>query len=355
MTMDFFPFIRPALHALDAERAHRLAIRALASGLIPRPCGRDDEMLRQQVFGLDFPNPIGMAAGFDKDAQVYNALFSLGFGFVEVGTVTPCPQSGNPKPRLFRLPRDQAVINRMGFNNAGLEAMLARLSARPKCGILGVNLGANKTSADKIADFTVGVAAVGEVADYMVVNVSSPNTPGLRDLQAGDELDELLLRVMAARRLKTPLLVKIAPDLQRHEVADIASVVMKHDVDGVIVSNTTLARGGLKDPASAETGGLSGAPLFEPSTRILAQMYIATEGKVPLIGVGGISSGKDAYRKIRAGASLVQLYTALIYHGPALVGRIKDELRQLLVKNGCDTISQITGSDAAAMAQEQQE
>ncbi len=355
MAMDFFPLIRPVLRVLDAERAHHLGIKALASGLYPRDCRRDDEILHQQVFGLDFYNPVGMAAGFDKGAEVYDALLGLGFGFVEVGTVTPRPQSGNPKPRLFRLPQDRAVINRMGFNNAGLDAMLARLSARQNRGILGVNLGANKGSSDKIADFVAGVAAVGELADYMVINVSSPNTPGLRDLQAGDELDELLRQVIAARRTKTPLLVKIAPDLQREAITDIASIVMAHQVDGIIVSNTTLARDNLQDPAAGEAGGLSGAPLFEPSTRILAQMHIATGGRVPLIGVGGIASGADAYKKIRAGASLVQLYTALIYHGPALVGHIKSELCELLVKDGCDTISEIIGRDAAAIAQEQQE
>jgi len=245
------------------------------------------------------------------------------------------------------------VINRMGFNNAGLEAMLPRLKSRPKRGIVGVNLGANKTSEDKVADFVTGVAAVQELADYMVINVSSPNTPGLRDLQAGAALDALLGQVMAARHAKTPLLVKIAPDLESETLHNIASVIMAHGVDGIIVSNTTLSRDGLIERAARQAGGMSGAPLFELSTRVLARMYLATKGSVPLIGVGGISSGADAYRKICAGASLVQLYTALVYQGPGLITRIKTELCELLEKSGAATISQITGKDAGAIAQEQ--
>ncbi len=352
MVFDFYPLLRPALHAFDAERAHGLTIKALEAGLFPRPCGKDDAILRTRVFGLDFTNPIGMAAGFDKDARVTGPLLALGFGFTEAGTVTPLPQAGNPKPRLFRLPGDRAVINRMGFNNEGLTAMLERLRARPKRGIIGVNLGANKASADKIADFVTGVEVVQELADYMVINVSSPNTPGLRDLQAGEELDALLGQVMAARHCPTPLLVKIAPDLDDEALSDIAAVVMAHGVDGVIVSNTTLSRSGLSERAAGEAGGLSGAPLFGLSTRILARMYLETGGKVPLIGVGGISSGADAYRKICAGASLVQLYTALIYQGPELITRIKRELAALLEINGANTISEITGRDAKAIAQD---
>ncbi len=352
MVFDFYPLLRPALHAFDAERAHGLTIKALEAGLFPRPCGKEDAILHARVFGLDFPNPVGMAAGFDKDARVTGPLLALGFGFTEAGTVTPLPQAGNPKPRLFRLPGDRAVINRMGFNNEGLGAMLGRLKKRPGHGIIGVNLGANKASTDKIADFVTGVEAVQELADYMVINVSSPNTPGLRDLQAGEELDALLRRVMAVRHSKTPLLVKIAPDLDDTALSDIATVVLAHGVDGIIVSNTTLSRHGLSKSAADEAGGLSGAPLFALSTRILARMYLETGGKVPLIGVGGISSGADAYRKICAGASLVQLYTALIYQGPGLITRIKRELAALLEINGANTISEITGKDAEAIAQD---
>jgi dihydroorotate dehydrogenase len=352
MAFDFFPLLRPALLALDAERAHGLTIKALEAGIYPRPCGPDDMRLRQSLFGLDFPNPLGMAAGFDKDARVMQALLALGFGFAEVGTVTPLPQEGNPKPRLFRLPADGAVINRMGFNNEGLDAVLPRLKARPGRGIVGVNLGANKTSKDKIADYVTGVRAVQELADYMVINISSPNTPGLRNLQAGAELDALLGQVMAARHCQTPLLVKIAPDLDSRALHEIAAVIVAHGVDGVIVSNTTLSREGLRERAAAESGGMSGAPLFKLSTRILARMYMETRGRVPLIGVGGISSGADAYDKIRAGASLVQLYTALVYQGPGLITRIKRELGALLEKNDIRTISQVTGKDAEAIAQD---
>ena len=352
MALDLFPFLRPALHALDAERAHGLTIAALEAGIYPRACRPDAAGLHQSLFGLDFPNPLGMAAGFDKDGRVMEPLLALGFGFVEVGTVTPRAQAGNPKPRLFRLPADRAVINRMGFNNAGLDALLPRLGARSGRGIIGVNLGANKTSENKIADYVAGVKAVQELADYMVINISSPNTPGLRDLQASAELDALLGQVMAARHCATPLLVKIAPDLDIQALREIAAVIMSHGVDGVIVSNTTLSREGLHSPAAAEAGGLSGAPLFALSTKVLAQIYIETKGQVPLIGVGGISSGADAFRKICAGASLVQLYTALVYQGPGLIARIKRELSALLEKNGVRTISEITGRDAGAIAQD---
>jgi dihydroorotate dehydrogenase len=312
-------------------------------------------MLRQTVLGLTFVNPIGLAAGFDKNGAVVRPMLDLGFGFVEVGTVTPLPQPGNPRPRLFRLTGDRAVINRMGFNNEGAAAMAARLQARVSRGpgaargILGINLGKNKEQADAAADYVAGVAALGALAEYLVINVSSPNTPGLRALQERTRLEELIARVLAARDAlarRPPLLLKIAPDLLEEERADIAAVALDSGLDGLVVSNTTVARPAGLDPRHAgEAGGLSGKPLFEASTAVLRDMYRRTEGRLPIIGVGGIASGADAYAKIRAGASLVQLYSALVFEGPGLVRRIKNELAALLMRDGFASVGAAVGVD----------
>jgi dihydroorotate dehydrogenase len=341
--------VLPLLRRLPAERAHELTIRGLASGAAPRRATPDDPILATRFWDRDFPNPVGLAAGFDKNAEVPDAMLRWGFGFVEIGTVTPRPQAGNPKPRLFRLTQDQAVINRMGFNNQGLEPVAARLAKRRRQGILGANLGKNRDSADAAADYCRGVAALGPFADYLVINVSSPNTPGLRDLQRRSEVSVLIGAVLRARDALAgahpPVLLKIAPDLTRQEQEDIAEVALASAIDGLIISNTTVARpADLKSADAPEPGGLSGAPLFEPSTRLLAEMYRLTRGELPLIGVGGIASGADAYAKIRAGAALVQLYTALTYQGPALIGRIKQDLANLLRRDGFASVAEAIGS-----------
>src|SRR6516225_1935745 len=317
------------LRLLPPETAHRLTIRLLAA-LPPAWAGArrtEDPLLATRVFGIDFPNPVGLAAGFDKSAEVFARMPALGFGFVEIGSVTPRPQGGSPRPRLFRLVEDRAIVNRMGFNNDGLAAVAARLSARQDGarGILGANLGKNKDSADAAADYVAGARALAPLADYLVVNVSSPNTPGLRALQGREPLATLLAAVRGARGgTRPPLLLKIAPDLTEADKTDIAEVALAGGVDGLIVSNTTIARpAGLASPAAAEAGGLSGRPLFAPATVVLADMYRLTGGRMPLIGDGGIASAEDAYAKIRAGASLLQVYTGLIYQGPGLVARIK--------------------------------
>jgi len=349
---NFYPLIRPLLRALPAEAAHKLTLRALASGMGGVVAGGsepDPPSLRQTLWGRDFPNPVGIAAGFDKDALVPDALLRLGFGFAETGTVTPRPQTGNPKPRIFRLYEDDAVINRMGFNSLGLEPTLARLKARSRTGVVGVNLGKNRDGTDAAADYLEGVRRVGSLADYFVINVSSPNTPGLRDLQRREVLDDLLRRLVAARDEAAPgvpLLVKIAPDLNKDEREDIAAVAGPSGVDGVVVANTTVVRpAGLRSAAAGEQGGLSGKPLFAPSTAVLADIFRLTEGRLPLIGVGGIASAEDAYAKIRAGASLVQLYTALVFQGPVLIGRIKRGLAELLRRDGFASISEAVGAD----------
>jgi dihydroorotate dehydrogenase len=338
----------PTLRHLDAEWAHWLSIKALRSGLVSVPA-IEPRRLTTQVLGLEFVNPIGLAAGFDKDAEVPDALLALGFGHVEVGSVTPRPQAGNKGRRLFRLVEDQAVINRMGFNNKGLKRMARRLERRRLRGgqgIVGVNLGANGDSKDRIEDYVAGLERLQHLADYLVVNVSSPNTPGLRELQAGAALAELLDRMLEARTSKVPLLLKVSPDLDGGEVDAIAEVVLARPVDGLIVGNTTLARKGLSSRWRKEQGGLSGAPLFDRSTRLLARFHRLCGSGLPLIGVGGVASGEDAYTKIRLGASLVQLYTALVYHGPGLVGQIISELAALLARDGFASITEAVGVDA---------
>ncbi len=345
-------FARPALRFVSAERGHQLAIAALKAGVVPADRSPDDPILATRVFDLGFPNPVGLAAGFDKDAEVIEECLSLGFGFVEAGTVTPKPQPGNPRPRAFRLEEDEAVINRYGFNSGGLDAFAARLKARlarGSRGVLGANVGKNKDTADAAADYVAGVEAVAPYADYIVINISSPNTPGLRDLQARGEMERLARAVVDARsrlRSKLPLLVKVAPDLSEAEIEAIAGVVLAAGIDGLIVSNTTLVRPpDLRSPHRNEAGGLSGRPLMRLSTQCLAAFHRATQGRIPLVGCGGISSGADAYRKIRAGASLVQLYTAMVFQGPGIVGRIKRELADCLRADGFTSVAQAVGAD----------
>ena len=348
-----YGWLRQILSALPPEAAHRLTVGALRAGLVPGGEEVDDPFLITCVWGLKFPNPIGLSAGFDKDAEAYAALLRLGFGFVEVGSITPQPQAGNPKPRVFRLPEDQAVINRLGFNSAGLAAAVTNLRRRrtDSAGIVGINLGKNRDSADAAADYAAGTAALAPLADYLVINVSSPNTPGLRALQEAAALRELLARVQTARQAAVPdrpppLLLKIAPDLTPADARDVAQVALASGIDGLIVGNTTTSRPpGLCGRHARESGGLSGRPLFALSTELLREIYRLTEGRLPLIGVGGIASGVDAYAKIRAGASLVQLYTALIYHGPGLVGRIKRDLAACLRADGFATVAAAVGAD----------
>ena len=353
---DRYWFVRPLLRAMPPETAHRLTLTALAAGLGGTSRPPDLPELRQRVWGLDFPNPIGIAAGFDKNAQAPEPLLRLGFGFVEIGTVTPRPQPGNPIPRVFRLEADGALINRMGFNSGGLDLVVQRMRARRhEAGIVGVNVGKNRDSADAAPDYAEAVRRTAPLADYLVVNVSSPNTPGLRELQARAALEALLRQVLEARHqsgVRPPLLVKIAPDLTAEERADIAAVALAAGIDGIIVSNTTVARPpGLRSPRASEAGGLSGRPLFGPSTALLAEIYRLTEGRLPLIGVGGVANAENAYAKIRAGASLVQLYTALVFGGPTLAGEIKTGLAALLHRDGFAAVAEAVGVDHAKVPQ----
>ncbi|WP_375460100.1 quinone-dependent dihydroorotate dehydrogenase [uncultured Enterovirga sp.] len=345
---------RPAFRLIDPERAHRLAIRALASGIVRTGSPPDDPVLRCRVWGRELPNPIGLAAGFDKHAEVPDELLRLGFGLVEIGTVTPRPQPGNPKPRLFRLTEDEAVINRNGFNSEGLEVYVRRLAGRGRAaGFLGANLGKNKETEDAAADYVAGIAATAPLADYLVVNVSSPNTPGLRDLQGRAAMERLVRACQEARAQavpepgrRPPLLVKLAPDLDEAGLEDAAEVALSTGLDGLIMGNTTLSRpADLRSPHRGETGGLSGQPLRDLATRKLADLYRLTEGRLPLVGAGGVASGADAYAKIRAGASLVQLYSALVYEGPGLVRRIKHDLAALLRRDGFASVQDAVGAD----------
>ena len=323
-------FALPFMGLMDAENAHRFVVRALSWAPLPRP-GKDDALLAMRAFGLNFPNPVGMAAGFDKHGELPDALLRLGFGFVEIGTVTPLPQPGNPRPRLFRLKTDQGVINRFGFNSEGAQAVLQRLAKRSgQGGIVGVNIGANKEAIDRIADYVSQIELLAPVASYFTCNISSPNTPGLRDLQQGKVFDELLTRVMDARaRMSrqagtTPVLIKIAPDLTLSELDDVVGAARRYRVDGMIIGNTTLARPSwLQDRYVAkEPGGLSGRPLFALATRMLAETFVRVEGAFPLIGVGGIDSGETALAKIRAGASLVQVYSSLVFRALVLLAKL---------------------------------
>jgi dihydroorotate dehydrogenase len=350
---------RPLLRLVDPEDAHALALVALrVAPLLRQPA--DDARLAVAAFGLTFPNPIGVAPGLDKNALVPDALLRLGFGFVEVGGVTPRPQPGNPRPRVFRLAADQAIINRLGFNSDGLDAVRARLAARAgREGIVGVNLGTNKDSPDRGADYVALIAALAPVVSYFAVNVSSPNTPGLRDYQQRAMLDDILARSIEARDRaagvagRKPVLLKIAPDLALADLDDVVAVARARGVDGMIVSNTTIARpAGLHDKAAPQSGGLSGRPLFRLSTRMLAETFVRAEGRFPLIGVGGIDSGAAAFAKIKAGASLVQLYTGLVYRGLDLVAAIKADLANFLRLGRYDRLAEAVGRDAAAVTAE---
>ncbi|MFC4173479.1 quinone-dependent dihydroorotate dehydrogenase [Microvirga sp. GCM10011540] len=359
MIGSLFPFAKPVLHALDPETAHQMTIRALS--LMPATtAGKDDDRLAVDAMGRRFPNPVGLAAGFDKQCEVPDQLLALGFGFVELGGVVPRPQTGNPRPRLFRLAQDEAIINRFGLNSDGLDAARQRLARRRgRPGIVGVNIGANKDSTDRIADYAQCIRGLSGLVDFLTINVSSPNTPGLRDLQGEAFLDDLLARCIDARdaadegRRRTIVLLKIAPDISLETLDAIVATALKRGIDGLTVSNTTVARPEtLKDRALAgETGGLSGKPLFAPSTRMLAETFLRVERKLPLIGVGGVDSAEAAWAKIRAGASLVQLYSAMVYKGPGLIGDIKRGLVEKLAREGT-TLAASVGRDARALAAE---
>ncbi len=343
--MALYPLVRPIVFALEAERAHRLtigALRALPPGL-PAPA---DSQLAVELAGLRFPNPVGLAAGFDKDAQVFRQMLGFGFGFVEVGTLTPRPQPGNPRPRLFRLAADRAVINRMGFNSGGQAAALARLAKRRKDrGIVGVNIGANKDSPDRIADYVAGTRNMAPVADYLTVNVSSPNTPGLRDLQHSQALADLLAAVVEARGDGPPIFLKVAPDLSRRAIDQVARRAIDGKADAIIVGNTTLSRPRLVSWHRREAGGLSGEPLKALALERLRDFRRAVGRDMPLIAAGGIENGVDAFERIRAGASLVQVYTALVYDGPDLASTMIGELKRLLSRHGFERLSDAIGTE----------
>ena len=347
----FYKMGTAAMRMLPAERAHKTTIKALKAGLGPAPVKTASPELVTQVGGLTLPNPVGLAAGFDKDCDVPDAMLAAGFGFVECGTVTPRPQIGNPKPRLFRLTEDQAVINRMGFNNGGLEVFKSRLTKRQgKDGIVGANLGANKDSRDRVEDYVMGLKALWGLSDYFTINISSPNTPGLRDLQNEKAMDELLGRLAEARselagdKPSFPMFLKVAPDVDMGEIERIVGQACTYGMNAIIVSNTTIARpDSLQSQYKGEGGGLSGAPLFEPSTKVLKEFYAAAQGKIDLIGVGGISNGAQAYAKIRAGAKAVQLYSALVFKGPGLVTEINRDLKARLKADGFNSISEAVG------------
>lgn len=351
-----YRYIRPLLFQLNAETAHHLAIWLLAKGIGPRIKPDFDPILKTQICGVDFPNPIGLAAGLDKNAEVPGELLNLGFGFIELGSITPLPQPGNSQPRLFRVPTAHAIINRFGFNSDGLEMCVRRLAAfhdaqvRQKLAPIGLNVGKNKDSTDAAADYVTGIERLSSFADYITVNISSPNTAGLRDLQERTQLQDLLQKVMAAKNAthkKPPIFVKIAPDVNEQQQEDITEVALASGIDGIIIGNTTVSRPGNIPPDLAkETGGLSGKPLMTLSTQVLASMYKKTGGKLPLIGCGGIFTAEDAYKKIRAGASLVQLYSALIYEGPGLIQRINCGLAELLKRDGFASVAEAVGIEA---------
>jgi dihydroorotate dehydrogenase len=353
--IDFYALLRPVLFRLDAEKAHGLTIKALNSPFGPQAAKADDRILGRRLIGLDFPNPLGMAAGFDKNGQAVDAVLRLGFGFAEVGTVTPRPQDGNPKPRLFRLAADRAVINRFGFANLGHAALREKLIERQRQGyggVVGVNIGANKDTIDRIDDYVAGIEAFADVASYFTINVSSPNTPGLRDLQARDALDQLLMRVTLARDdaadlkgRRVPLLLKIAPDMDETALNDVTDMAKLHAIDGMIVSNTTLSRDGLVSREATETGGLSGRPLFERSTRMLALTRTLVGRDMLIIGVGGIESAATAWDKLAAGADLIQVYSGLVYEGPSLVQQILSGLVQRMKARKMAGIADVVGSE----------
>ena len=352
---NLYHLARTALFTLGPEEAHEASLRALECGIYPHALSVDDRVLSQSVFGLEFSNPVGIAAGYDKDARALDAVLGMGCGFAEVGTTTPKPQGGNPRPRVFRLLDDHALINRLGFNNVGHAVALERLEGRKdRGGIVGVNIGANKDSDDRGEDYVLGLMRFNSVASYFAVNISSPNTPGLCDLQDPTALGELMPRIVAARtRLadggapRRPIIVKIAPDIAEGDIAPIIECLLTYSVDGIAVSNTTLARNGVKSVAAREeVGGLSGQPLFRRSTTMLARVYKETGGKIPLIGIGGIGSGKQALEKIEAGATLLQLYTGLVYEGPRLISEIKSFLTEALKSSDNVSLAAICGRHA---------
>jgi dihydroorotate dehydrogenase len=341
-------FYHPLLFRLDAERAHGLTIAALAAwGRAGTPAAATVPSLPVTVAGLHFPNPIGLAAGVDKDGRAIPGFFGLGFGSVEIGTLTPLAQPGNPRPRIFRLVEDRAIINRLGFNNGGLDAALPRARPAKRGGVLGINVGANKDASDRIADYVHGITRAAPLADYITINISSPNTPGLRDLQHGAALRDLLAACTAAKG-STPIFLKVAPDLDPAAIDDIARAALDARIDALIVNNTTITRPNLRARNGSEGGGLSGAPLAPLARARLADFRSATGAAIPLISVGGIASGAEAYARIRAGASLVQLYTALVYEGPGLPARILRDLAALLARDGFASIAEATGVDASA-------
>ena len=343
--MALYSLFRPLVFSLEAERAHRATIAALKLMPKRRP-PRFPSALTTSIAGLDFPSPVGLAAGFDKDGEVVAAMLGLGFGFVEVGTLTPRPQQGNPKPRLFRLAEDQAVINRLGFNNRGQAAATERLAGRDRSrGVVGINIGANKDSADRIADYALGVRAMAPLADYLTVNISSPNTPGLRDLQAGGELVELLAAVGEARMDGVPIFLKVAPDLEAGDHERIVRAAIDGGIDALIIANTTVSRPALRSNHAGETGGLSGAPLRPLALDQLSRFRAASAGQLPLIAAGGIASVDDAWARILAGASLVQLYSGLIYHGPGLARRIATGIAAILEREGIASIADAVGAE----------
>ena len=361
MKLDFLyeNLLRPALFKLDAEKAHGLSIAGLKSGLAPKFRSNTFDRLKVELAGLSFPNPLGMAAGYDKNADVPQALLNLGFGHVEIGTVTPKPQPGNEKPRIFRLPADQGVINRLGFNSAGHDAVREKLQSHGSFdGIVGINIGANKLSDDFAADYVEGIHAFGKLARYFTINISSPNTPGLRALQGADPLADLLRRVCAARvevlgeNSSVPIFLKIAPDLTEREMDEIATAIAGSDIDALIVSNTTLSRAGLQDLKNRdEAGGLSGRPLFQRATIVLAKMHQRVGPKLPLIGVGGVHDAASAFEKLEAGATLVQLYSAMVYEGPTLPRTILEGINARMEREGLENLSSVTGRKAADWAE----
>ena len=346
--MSFYKKIRNIAFLAEPEKAHKLALSALKLGIYP-PSQYDSKLLEQEIFDIKFKNPIGLAAGFDKNGEVPNEILESGFGFTEIGTVTPKRQIGNKQPRVFRLEEDLAIINRLGFNNDGMETVYSRLSKIKKKGTIGINIGANRDSKDKINDYVKGIHKFYEIADYLTINISSPNTPGLRDLQTGNNINELLKSISYSKKEKinTPIFIKLAPQLTKKELTYVVNKSIENNIDGLILTNTTTERNNLKNLRyKDENGGLSGQPLMTPSTKTLKDAYIISEGKIPLIGVGGISTADDIIKKIKCGASLIQLYTSLVYQGPNLVSDLKKDLTEKLKKEGVQSIDQLIGLEA---------
>ena len=346
-----FSVLRPFLFKLDPETTHDLAIKSLKFNYLPRKMFEveDEQILNIELLGKNFPNPIGLAAGFDKSGEVYNSLLKFGFGFIEIGTVTPLKQFGNPKPRIFRLEDDSALINRLGFNNDGIEIIKNRIKSEKKKGVLGINIGPNKNTKDQKNDFCLGLKNFFDIADYITVNISSPNTEGLRDFHDQEKLEDLLLalnKIKSENKINIPLLLKISPDIKDNQISEIAVTAIKNDISGIILTNTTNSnKDKLISDFKKEEGGLSGEPLQQISTNMIKKFYKQLNGKIPIIGVGGVNSGKSAYEKIIAGASLLQLYTGLVYKGPSIVKNIKKELIQILKVEGLNNIKDAIGKN----------